>query len=121
MRGLKWLADNGFRVSIAGRLRWRENEGEARIGFAGLFEELGLTLDAADPAALVLFPEMEAEEDVPEITEACWGILGKSPTHETPFDTFRRITPMFAQEYEAHREQLLLITRRLIGLGANAR
>ena len=80
VRGLKWLADNGFRVSIAGRLRWRENEGEARIGFAGLFEELGLTLDAADPAALVLFPEMEAEEDVPEITEACWGILGKSPT-----------------------------------------
>lgn len=34
-------------------------------------------------------------------------ILGQSPTHETPFDTFRRITSMFAQEYEAHREQLL--------------
>ena len=27
----------------------------------------------------MLFPEMDADIDVPEITEACWGILGKSP------------------------------------------
>ena len=27
----------------------------------------------------MLFPEMDATVDVPEITEACWGILGKSP------------------------------------------
>ena len=26
------------------------------------------------------FPEMDASVDVPEITEACWGILGKSPS-----------------------------------------
>ena len=37
-----------------------------------------LDLNAADPAALVLFPEMDAAVDVPEITEACWGILGKT-------------------------------------------
>lgn len=36
-------------------------------------------IDANDPAQLVLFPEMDAVADVPEITEACWGILGKSP------------------------------------------
>jgi hypothetical protein len=27
----------------------------------------------------MLFPEMDAEVDVPEITESCWGILHKSP------------------------------------------
>ena len=27
----------------------------------------------------MVFPEMDAAADVPEITEACWGILGKSP------------------------------------------
>ena len=36
-------------------------------------------IDAFDPAALVLFPEMDAGADVPEITEACWDILEKSP------------------------------------------
>jgi hypothetical protein len=40
---------------------------------------LGLTLDAADPHRLVLFPEMDATADVPEITDRCWGILSKSP------------------------------------------
>jgi hypothetical protein len=27
----------------------------------------------------MIFPEMDAKVDVPEITEACWGILHKSP------------------------------------------
>ena len=36
-------------------------------------------IDAADPSALVLFPEMDEMAEVPEITEACWGILGKEP------------------------------------------
>lgn len=27
----------------------------------------------------MLFPEMDAGADVPEITEACWGILGRQP------------------------------------------
>ena len=44
-----------------------------------LFAELGLAIDTRDPTRLVLFPEMDAHADVPEITEACWGILGKSP------------------------------------------
>jgi hypothetical protein len=29
-----------------------------------------------DPVQLVLFPEMDARADVPEITEKCWDILG---------------------------------------------
>jgi len=33
----------------------------------------------SDPVRLMVFPEMDARVDVPEITEACWGILHKSP------------------------------------------
>ncbi len=50
-----------------------------RGGFARLFAELGVPIDADDPVALTIFPEMDATAEVPEITEACWGVLGKSP------------------------------------------
>ena len=77
--GLLWLAANGFSPSVASRRLSGESEAEIRHGFALLFAELGLNLDAYDPMALTVFPEMDPEADVPEITEACWGILGKSP------------------------------------------
>jgi hypothetical protein len=77
--GLLWLADNGFAVSVASRRLSGESEAEIRRGFTALFAGLGLAIDAADPVALTVFPEMDPEADVPEITEACWGILGKSP------------------------------------------
>jgi hypothetical protein len=80
MSGCRWLSDNGFQLAIAGRLLPGESEREARAGYAALFAEEGLRVQAADPAALVLFPEMDATADVPEITDACWGILGKSPS-----------------------------------------
>jgi hypothetical protein len=50
-----------------------------RAGFAGLFAAHGIGVDAWDPVRLMLFPEMEPDRDVPEITTACWGILHKSP------------------------------------------
>ncbi len=53
--------------------------GGAARRLPALFAELGLAIDASDPARLVLFPEMDARPDVPEITESCWGILGKQP------------------------------------------
>lgn len=77
--GLKWLTDNGFNVDVAGRTCWDEPEDELRAGYAALFAGLGIALDAWDPAALVLFPEMDERADVPEITTACWRILGVSP------------------------------------------
>jgi hypothetical protein len=77
--GLLWLAANGFAPSVASRHLSGESEPEMRDGFARLFAELGLAIDAADPAELTVFPEMDETVDVPEITEACWGILGKSP------------------------------------------
>ena len=77
--GLVWLARNGFNLAVAGRMMWGESETSARQGFAELFAERGIALDADDPARLVLFPEMDAAADVPEITEACWDLLGVSP------------------------------------------
>jgi uncharacterized Fe-S cluster-containing radical SAM superfamily protein len=78
--GLGWLARNGFAFAVAGRRLTDESEPEARAAFARLFARLDLALDAFDPARLVLFPEMDAGCDVPEITEACWGILHKRPS-----------------------------------------
>jgi hypothetical protein len=79
IQGLRWLAETGFDLSVAGRTIWGETEAESRAGYRRLFAELGVGIDADDPARLMLFPEMRADDDVPEITEACWGILGKSP------------------------------------------
>ncbi|MBM3564520.1 MAG: radical SAM protein [Alphaproteobacteria bacterium] len=77
--GLKWLAENGFRIAVAGRMRWTESEDEARAGYARLFAAEGIPLDARDPAVTVLFPEMNETLDVPEITVHCWDILGVRP------------------------------------------
>lgn len=79
LRGLAWLAENDFAVAVAGRRLWGENLDSARRGYAALFERLALPIDAFDPAALVLFPEMDERADTPEITEACWDILNKDP------------------------------------------
>lgn len=79
LAGLDWLSANGLRIAIAGRTCWGESETEARVGYATLIEQRGWQIDAHDPAQLILFPEMEPADDVPEITTACWGILGKAP------------------------------------------
>jgi uncharacterized Fe-S cluster-containing radical SAM superfamily protein len=79
IEGLLWLAHNQFSVHVASRRLSGESEAEIRCGFARLFAGFGVPIDADDPVALTVFPEMDAAADVPEITEACWGILGKSP------------------------------------------
>jgi hypothetical protein len=77
--GLVWLARNGFALDVAGRRFSGEAEAALRAGFARLFAELDVPVDAGDPVQLMLFPEMDPHRDVPEITTACWGILHKSP------------------------------------------
>ncbi len=79
LAGLRWLAAQGYAVEVAGRRFSGETEADLRAGYARLFAEQDIPVDAGDPVTLVLFPEMDSTADVPEITEACWGILGKSP------------------------------------------
>jgi uncharacterized Fe-S cluster-containing radical SAM superfamily protein len=79
LEGLRWLSESGFAVHIAGRTRWGEDEETLRAGFAALFAAEGIAVDARDPASLVLFPEMDAGAEVPEITTDCWELLGVRP------------------------------------------
>ncbi|KIC44503.1 radical SAM protein [Ruegeria sp. ANG-S4] len=77
--GMEWLRDNGFRMAVAGRTVWGDTDAESRAGYEAFFDAHGFEIDAADPGATVLFPEMDETVEVPEITTACWGILNKSP------------------------------------------
>jgi len=77
--GLVWLARNGFNIRVAGRTFTGEDERRIRIGFGRLFAAHDIPVDAGDPRALVLFPEMDAAADVPEITTSCWDKLDVDP------------------------------------------
>ena len=79
LTGMRWLRDQGIRMAVAGRTVWGDTDAQSRAGFAALFAKEGFDIDAENPAMTVLFPEMDERVDVPEITSACWGILGKSP------------------------------------------
>lgn len=79
LQGMSWLRDNRIKMSVAGRTVWGETDAASRDGYARLYAQHGFEIDAHDPAQTVLFPEMDASVDVPEITTACWSILGKSP------------------------------------------
>jgi uncharacterized Fe-S cluster-containing radical SAM superfamily protein len=78
--GLKWLSDSGFRVHVAGRTRWGDDEVWLREGFQALFGEVGIRVDAQDAQQLILFPEMDETAEVPEITNECWNTLGVDPS-----------------------------------------
>ncbi|MFK7943614.1 MAG: radical SAM protein [Paracoccaceae bacterium] len=79
LNGMRWLRDLGAQMTVAGRTLWDEDEDISRAGFADLFLREGFDIDAAHPGKLVLFPEMDENAEVPEITTDCWGVLGKSP------------------------------------------
>lgn len=72
--GLCWLSDTGFRVAVAGRQLPGEHPESARAGYEQLFAMLEIEV----AGGLVVFPEMDETADVPEISEACWDILGVS-------------------------------------------
>jgi len=80
LEGMRWIRDAGIACHVAGRSLTDETEADTRAAFADLFVREGFDIDAADPAQTVIFPEMDLAVEVPEITTACWGILGKSPS-----------------------------------------
>ncbi|HQT75781.1 MAG: radical SAM protein [Rhodospirillales bacterium 20-64-7] len=75
LAGLSWLASQGFELAVAARFGAGETEAAFRAGFAAMFRDHGLTLDATDPERLVLFPELADQELPPEVSEACWQAL----------------------------------------------
>lgn len=79
LAGIAWLAQHGFRLAIAGRQLEHEDEATVRAGYRALLARKAIPVDADNPAQLVLFPPMDPAADIPEISEACWGILGVSP------------------------------------------
>lgn len=79
LEGFRWLVANGFNVAVAGRTFWKESVDSLRAGYGRFFAQEGVDIDPYDETRLVLFPEMDIEADVPEITTACWDILGVSP------------------------------------------
>jgi len=79
LKGMAWLTEHNFTLNIAGRAMFSESEPAAREGYAELIKSEGWNIDAYDPAVTILFPEMDESVDVPEITNACWGILDVHP------------------------------------------
>jgi len=79
LEGIDWLSQHGFNFTIAGRTCWGEDEETGRSGYGDLFKTQGWKLNALDPSALTLFPEMDETADVPEITTECWDILQVKP------------------------------------------
>ncbi len=82
MKTARWLFENGFRLSIAGRSLEGESVECALAGYQRLFEQEGIGLTAANGQDLVIFPEMDLQKEVPEITVKCWDILNKSPDQQ---------------------------------------
>jgi len=80
LAGLHWLQAQGAGLAIAGRALWDETPDQSRKGYAALYAENDLAIDAENPAQTVLFPEMDETAEVPEITTSCWGILNKNPS-----------------------------------------
>jgi sulfatase maturation enzyme AslB (radical SAM superfamily) len=79
LEGLSWLNLNNFKYTLATRLLWGEQEDQLRDNFNQFINKYNLKLDAKSRKQLVTFAEMDENVDTPEITTACWDILGKNP------------------------------------------
>ncbi len=77
--GMKWLSENGFTMAVAGRSVFGDSDADSRRGYAEFYIENGFNIDPQNTGMTVLFPEMDENIEVPEITTACWSILDVSP------------------------------------------
>lgn len=76
LANVKWLADQNFNLSIAGRSLKNESPTNAKESYMALFKNNQILVDSSK---IVIFPEMDLKREVPEITTACWDILKKTP------------------------------------------
>jgi len=77
LEGLAWLTRKKFVARVAGRLYSGEPEAVVRAGYARLFAEYDLPLDAFDAGQLVLFPEVGGGGPARRITPDALARLGK--------------------------------------------
>jgi len=77
--GIDWLSKNDFNLNLAGRTIWNEDEAQGRKGYGDLVKSQQWSIEIDDPRQLILFPEMDAKKDVPEITTKCWELLNIRP------------------------------------------
>lgn len=79
---LKWLVDNDFVSSIAGRSLVKEDTAESLLNYQTLLYSRGINLPLKPGENIVIFPEMDEKHDVPEISIGCWDVLKKSPSDQ---------------------------------------
>lgn len=77
----KWLVENGFKPHIASRSLLKETFEESVLGHIEMLKKNYIYYQL-DSTNLVIFPELNDEDNVPEITEKCWDILKVSPKHQ---------------------------------------
>ncbi len=76
---IKWLVDNNFNISIAGRsLVKKENIQTAKEEYQNLFYQYKINFDMNEENS-VIFPEMDENIEATEITTDCWKILNVKP------------------------------------------
>ncbi len=80
LENIKWLFEEGINLSIAGRALKDENLDDSKSSYAKLLGNIGVQIDLDEK--LVVFPEMDMNRDVPEITTACWDILDVRPQNQ---------------------------------------
>lgn len=77
--GIRWLSEQGFRVSIARQTDTEEEPAEVEAAFRGIFRDRGIP----ENLAFTAFPDLGtpgSEDNSPEITETC---MEKYPTRES--------------------------------------
>ena len=78
LNSFAWLFNQGFGVSIAGRYLKDETYEGALKGYQALLKHHNIPLKLTSDN-LIIFPEMDEGEDVPEISTTCWDILKVNP------------------------------------------
>ena len=80
LENIAWLYKQGFNLSIAGRSLADEDIENAKKEYSKLLKRIDVEIDLNEK--LVVFPEMDMNKEVPEITTACWDILNTSPSSQ---------------------------------------
>lgn len=81
LENIQWFHKQGFNVSLAGRSLQDEDLAQATQSYRELLASYDIDIHLEE-GKLVVFPEMDTNREVPEITTKCWDILNKSPEQQ---------------------------------------